>query len=137
MPPTRPTVEQARAIDHVAPKVAVDEERRVNRHFVHRTVLEHLVAEHIAAPDDADEAIGILLPHLWFDPDWQVAAPAAIAARNYERQGALLQRLLTFARHPATDTDVARLRPTVSSIGCCWLSPTNPSRATGRQSTDT
>jgi len=79
--PTRPTVDQARAIDHVASKVRIDEEGRVTRRFVHRTVLEHFVAEYVAALD-ADQACDILLAHLWFDPDWQVATPAAIAAHS-------------------------------------------------------
>ena len=100
--PTRPRLDQAPAIDHVAPKVTVDDEMRVTRRFVHRTVLEHFVAEHIAAVD-VDEARDILLPHLWFDPAWRVAAPAAIAAHNYEQRGVLFQRLLDLARHPATD----------------------------------
>jgi hypothetical protein len=100
--PTRPTPGQARAIEHVAPKVTVDDEGRVTRRFVPRTLLEHFVAEYIATLD-ADEACDILLPHLWFDPDWRVAAPAAIAAHNQGQPGLLLQRLLDRTYQPAND----------------------------------
>src|SRR5665647_2732050 len=101
--PTRPREDQSRAIDHVAPKVMVDDEGRITRRFVHRTVLEHFVAEHISTLE-ADEAARILLPHLWFDPDWKVVAPAAIAAHNLRQRGALLGQLLDkVVIHPAKD----------------------------------
>ena len=100
--PTRPREGQSRAIDHVAPKVMEDDEGRITRRFVHRTVLEHFVAEHITTLE-ADEAARILLPHLWFDPDWKVVAPAAIAAHNQRQRGALLQQLLDQAVHPTRD----------------------------------
>jgi hypothetical protein len=99
----RPPRESARrAIDHVAPKLAEDEEGEITRRFVHRTFLEHFVAEHIAALDTS-EAASLLLPHLWFDWDWTVAAPAAIAAHNQRHRGALLQKLLDHALGPAAD----------------------------------
>jgi NACHT domain len=91
--PTTPREGQVRAIDHVAPKVTENDEGEITRRFVHRTVLEHFVAEHIATLDP-DEAARILLPHLWFDLDWKVAAPAAIAAHNRRQQRALLHQLL-------------------------------------------
>jgi hypothetical protein len=47
------------------------------RRFVHRTIREHLVAEYIAGLSTA-EAADILLPHLWYDPDWEYTAPAAL-----------------------------------------------------------
>jgi hypothetical protein len=79
-----------------------DDEGRITRRFVHRTVLEHLVAEHITTLE-ADEAARILLPHLWFDPDWKVVAPAAIAAHNRRQRGALLRQLSDKVVHPAKD----------------------------------
>ena len=90
---TRPLEGQRRAIDNVAPKVMDDDEGQLTRRFVHRTILEHLVAEHIATLE-ADEAADILLPHLWFDQDWRVVAPDAIAAHNRRQKGALLEHLL-------------------------------------------
>ncbi len=100
--PSRPPDGQGRAIDAVVPMVGWDGEGRVTRRFVHRTILEHCVAEHIATLDP-DSAANVLLPHLWFDPDWKVAAPAAIAAQNQLQQGALLQRLLDRAVHTSAD----------------------------------
>ena len=68
------------AVDHVAaprggPDFDTDE---TSRRFVHRSIREHLVAEHVASLP-ADQAVQELLPHLWYDPDWEYAAPAAIA----------------------------------------------------------
>jgi hypothetical protein len=100
--PTPPREGERRAIDHVAPKVTEDEEGEITRRFVHRTFLEHFVAEHIATLD-ANQAANLLLPHLWFDPDWRVAAPAAIAAHNQRQRGAVLQQLLDQALQPAAD----------------------------------
>jgi hypothetical protein len=48
------------------------------RRFVHRSIREHLVAEHIATLS-AGEAADALLPHLWHDPDWEYSAPEALA----------------------------------------------------------
>lgn len=55
------------------------------RRFVHRSIREHFVARRIAAlsPDKAAE---YLLPHLWYDPDWEYAAPAAIAMHPYRAE---------------------------------------------------
>jgi hypothetical protein len=100
--PTPPREGEHRAIDNVAPKVTEDDEGEITRRFVHRTFLEHFVAEHIASRD-TDEAAQTLLPHLWFDLDWQVACPAAVAAHNQRVPGALLQRLLDQAARPAID----------------------------------
>ena len=91
---------ERRAVDTIAPATN-DEDRR----FAHRTLLEHLVAEHVATLD-TDTAAAILLPHLWYDPDWQIAAPAAIAAHNQNHPsapGALLAQLLDQAQPPALD----------------------------------
>lgn len=48
------------------------------RRFIHRSIREHLVAEYVAGLP-ADEAAGELLDHIWYDPDWEHAAPAALA----------------------------------------------------------
>jgi hypothetical protein len=100
--PTTPKRDERRSIDNVAPKVTENDEGEITRRFVHRTFLEHFVAEHIATLD-TEEAARFLLPHLWFDPDWLVACPAAIAAHNELVPGALLQRLLDQAVHPVRD----------------------------------
>lgn len=96
---------ERRAIDHIAPKIAEDDEGNITRRFVHRTFLEHFVAEHIATLDTRTAA-DLLLPHLWFDPDWEIAAPAAIVSHNQQQKGALLENLLS--RVPRHATDPAR-----------------------------
>ena len=48
------------------------------RRFIHRSLREHLVAEHVASLP-TDQAVEALLPHLWYDADWEYAAPAALA----------------------------------------------------------
>ena len=70
----------ADALDHVATPLGPPDPdtRKILRRFIHRSIREHLVAEHVAslAVDQAAEA---LLPHIWYDLDWEYAAPAAIA----------------------------------------------------------
>ncbi|MGP5260252.1 hypothetical protein ACTXMW_10345 [Brachybacterium paraconglomeratum] len=66
-----------RILDNIAP-VSFDSSGREFRSFRHRTLLEHFVAKHISElPTEA--AAKELVPHLWFDPDWEVVAPRAIA----------------------------------------------------------
>ncbi|MGH3847323.1 MAG: hypothetical protein ACRDS0_38775, partial [Pseudonocardiaceae bacterium] len=48
------------------------------RRFIHRSIREHLVAEHIAGLS-TDQTATELLPHLWYDSDWEYIAPVAIA----------------------------------------------------------
>ena len=48
------------------------------RRFAHRAFREYLAAEHIAMLP-AERAATELLGHIWFDLDWQYAAPAALA----------------------------------------------------------
>ncbi len=70
----------ADAVDHVAAPLGppdVDTGTTLRR-FIHRSVREHLVAGHVARLP-VDQALTVLLPHLWYDPDWEYAAPAAIA----------------------------------------------------------
>jgi len=75
------------AVDHVAvPRDRPDfDTNEISRRFVHRSIREHLVSEHIGGHPRVNEAlparvvVKTLLPHLWYDPDWEYAAPAAIA----------------------------------------------------------
>lgn len=68
------------ALDHVAVPLGPPnvDTGMVRRRFIHRSIREHLVAEHIAALP-VEDAAQALLPHLWYDPDWEYAAPTAIA----------------------------------------------------------
>ncbi len=85
----------ADAVGHVAPVMSWREDGTVLCRFVHRTLLEHFVAEQIAT-FDTSTAAEILFPHLWFDPDWAAAVPSAIAAhnQNHGHTGELLAELL-------------------------------------------
>jgi Domain of unknown function (DUF4062)/NACHT domain len=68
------------ALDHVAMPLGpadVDTGQTLRR-FIHRSIREHLVAEFVAGLP-AGQAAELLLPHLWYDPDWEYSAPAAIA----------------------------------------------------------
>ena len=70
----------ADAVDHVAAPLGppdVDTGTTLRR-FIHRSVREHLVAGHVASLP-VDQAVTVLLPHLWYDLDWEYAAPAALA----------------------------------------------------------
>jgi NACHT domain len=70
----------ARSLDHVATLVGppdIDSGRTLRR-FIHRSIREHLVAEHVASLP-VDQAVDAILPHLWYDPDWEHSAPAAVA----------------------------------------------------------
>ena len=83
----------ADALDHVAAPLGrpdVDT-RETLRRFIHRSIREHLVAEHVAGLP-VDQAVEILLPHLWYDPDWEYAAPAALA--RHPQRDQLLQALI-------------------------------------------
>ena len=68
------------ALDHVAAPLGLPgfDTGNTVRRFVHRSIREHLVAQYIADIPVA-EAAEILLPHLWYDPDWEYSAPAALA----------------------------------------------------------
>ena len=70
----------ADALDHVATPLGPPDidTRKIMRRFIHRSIREHLVAEHVASLS-VDHAVKVLLPHLWYDPDWEYAAPAALA----------------------------------------------------------
>ena len=67
-------------LDHVAsPRRFRDVDTyKTARRFIHRSIREHLVAEHVASLPVV-QAAEALLPHLWYDPDWEYPASAAIA----------------------------------------------------------
>src|SRR6185437_11461961 len=69
------------AVDHVA--VPVQQPDLATgasvRRFIHRSIREHLTAEFIATQMSAEQAASELLNHLWYDPDWEYTAPAALA----------------------------------------------------------
>ena len=103
---TTPDVSAAmeRALDNVAPKQehprsSLYDHARVKRRFLHRTLWEYLVSEHIAT-FSATKAAKALLPHIWFDPDWHITLPMAIAAHN--RRSRLVDRL--WAHHTDSPT---------------------------------
>ena len=83
----------ADALDHVAtPLGPPDVDTRTTlRRFIHRSIREHLVADHVARLP-VDQAVKVLLLHLWYDPDWEYAAPAALAMHPQHDQ--LLRKLI-------------------------------------------
>jgi hypothetical protein len=82
------------ALDHVASSLGPPDldSGMTWRRFAHRSIQEHLVAEHVALRMPAAEAAGELLKHLWFDPDWEYAAPAALAMHSQRSE--VLKELL-------------------------------------------
>jgi hypothetical protein len=68
------------AMDHIAvPLGPADHDGMTARRFVHRSIREYLTAEHIALTMPVREAAAELAKHVWYDPDWEFAAPAALA----------------------------------------------------------
>ena len=99
----------ARALDNVAPKQehprsSLYDHERVERRFLHRTLWEYLVSEHIAT-FSATKAAKALLPHIWFDPDWHITLPMAIAA--HRRRSRLVDRL--WAYHSDSPTPAQKM----------------------------
>ena len=97
-PPDVPAAME-RALDNVAPKQehprsSLYEHTRVERRFLHRTLWEYLASEHIATTFSAAKAAEALLPHIWFDPEWHVTLPMAIAA--HRRRSRLVDRLWAY-----------------------------------------
>ena len=68
------------AVDHVAAPVSLPnvDTGITLRRFIHRSIREYLVAEHIARLP-VKQAAEALLPHIWYDSDWEYAAPGALA----------------------------------------------------------
>ena len=92
------------AIDHIAlPLGAPDlDTRKVPRRFIHTSIREHLVAGHVATLS-VEQAAEALFPHLWYDPQWEYAAPAAIAMHPQRDQllRTLIRRAVRKRRLPA------------------------------------
>ena len=86
----------ASALDHIATALdrGDDDTELIKRRFIHRSVREYLVAEHVALLP-ADQAAETLLPHLWYDLDWENPAPMALAMHPQRDQ--LLQTLISQA----------------------------------------
>ena len=92
------------ALDHVATPLRfpdVDTGKTMRR-FVHRSIREHLVAEHVASLP-VDQAVEALLPHIWYDADWEYSAPAALAMHPQRDQVLrdLIRRAARSAEIPA------------------------------------
>jgi hypothetical protein len=100
------------AVDHVAtPLGPPDLYGKTLRRFVHRAIREHLVAEHVAGLPAA-QAAEALLPHLWYDPDWEYAAPAALAM-HLDRSDVLRKLIRCAAASQLAPEDL-------SLIDSCW-----------------
>ena len=103
-----------RALDNIAPKQEYPlshfhDRAQVERRFLHRTLWEYLVSEHIATTFSAAKAAKALLPHIWFDPDWHVTLPMAIAA--HRRRSKLVNRLWAYhSNHPTPALEMANNR---------------------------
>jgi hypothetical protein len=74
-------------LDHVAvPLGPPDLDTGMSRRrFVHRSVHEHLAARYVSRMP-AEKAAAVLLGHVWYDPDWEYAAPAALAMHRDREQ---------------------------------------------------
>ena len=98
-----------RALDNIAPKQEYPlphfhDRAQVERRFLHRTLWEYLVSEHIAT-FSAAKAAKALLPHIWFDPEWRVTLPMAIAA--HRRRSRLVD--LLWAHHMDSPTPAQKV----------------------------
>jgi hypothetical protein len=99
----------AEALNHVA--TPVDDENidtgKTPRRFVHRSIREQFVADEVAGLP-VDDAVEALLPHLWYDPDWEYAAPAALAmhAKRDQVLRELMRRAARSDQIPADLSDI-------------------------------
>jgi len=107
-PRIRQSVDDRDALGHVAVLLGppCPDTGKTKRRFVHRSLREHLVAEYIALRMPAEQAAGELLNHLWYDPDWQYAAPAALAMHP-ERDRLLRELMCRAARSDAVPADIS------------------------------
>ena len=113
-PRVRRSQDDRDALDHVAvPLGPPDPDTGMTqRRFVHRSLQEHLVAEHVALGMPAEAAAGELLKHLWYDPDWEYAAPAALAMHP-QRDQVLKDLIRRMTRGDQHSADLA-------AIDGCW-----------------
>jgi hypothetical protein len=110
-PPTRLGKIDENALTHVAtPLSAPDiDTGQTLRRFIHRSLREHLVAEYVTGLP-VDEAVEVLIPHLWYDTDWEYSAPAAIIMHPQHDQ--LLRILIRrVARSDQIPTDLSAIDP--------------------------
>ena len=101
------------ALDHVAVPVGqqdIDTEK-TRRRFVHRSVHEYLTARYVSRMP-AREAAAALLGHVWYDPDWEYAAPAALAMHPDREQ------VLCELASQVTDGD--QTAAGVAAVDSCW-----------------
>jgi hypothetical protein len=82
------------------------------RRFVHRSIREHLVAEYIAFNLSPVVAAAELISHLWYDPDWEYAAPAALAL--HPQRDLVLRDLMRRIRGNGADS------ADLATIDGCW-----------------
>jgi NACHT domain len=101
------------AVDHIATPLGPTDldTRKTARRFIHWSIREHLVAEYVATVD-VTEAAKILLPHIWFDYDWEYAIAAALAM--HPRNDQLLRKLI----HLAADSEL--IANDLSAIDAGW-----------------
>jgi hypothetical protein len=99
------------AVDHVATPLGSEDldSKLTTRRFIHRSLREYLVASYVAGLT-ATEACKQILPHLWYDPDWEYAAPAAIAMHP-ERSDVLRQIFSRIGLRIATPVNAAHMIP--------------------------
>jgi len=82
------------------------------RRFIHRSLREHLVAEHVAMRMPAKDAADELLKHLWYDLDWEYTAPGALTTHPRREQVLKkLIRLVTGEDQPPID---------LAAVDGCW-----------------
>jgi hypothetical protein len=98
----------AKSVDAVAPVATFDAAAPVQqRRFIHASLRTHLIGEHVASLD-AQAAAARLRHHLWFDPDWRDAVPAALALHT--QRSTVLRTVLDVAHdRRLTPLDVQRL----------------------------
>ena len=87
------------AVDHVAMPLGLEnlDTGITLRRFIHRSIREHLTAEHVALRLSAGPAAMELMNHLWYDADWESVAPAALAMHPQRDQ--VLQEVLCRVAH--------------------------------------
>jgi hypothetical protein len=97
------------ALDHVAEPVQARniDTGVIARRFVHRSLREQLVAAHVAQQMTTTEAADELLKHVWYDTDWEYAAPAALAMRP-DRDQVLSEMIMRMTGSPEIPTDLAQ-----------------------------
>lgn len=102
------------ALDGVAPPLGPPDvdTGMTQRRFAHRSLREHLVAEHVALRMTAGQAAAELLKHLWYEPDWEYAAPAGLTMHPQRAQ--VLKELISHV----TDSD--QYPASLESVDGCW-----------------